>query len=211
MPRDLIRKPEQVTTAINAISSSFNLCRISPPTLPAWKILTVMSLYLGRITQRAPRFRSIVSRSPRQLYRLTGARSSPSFFQALPVRNANGLINKSQRRLLSSGPSLHAKSSELTDRVLPVCCPGCGAYAQTVEPGEAGYYSKTRKQTRRLLSETEQTSGVQDGETGEVTDLKTEGEKAAGTIQQLIKESEEETAAPKPVCMWYFLFCSLRE
>ncbi|KAB8220702.1 hypothetical protein BDV33DRAFT_88992 [Aspergillus novoparasiticus] len=158
-----------------------------------------MSLYLGRVLPRTHRLKY---RSPCQLRHIPGAQFSRSFFQrprVLPVRNANGLINEPQRRLLSSGPSLCAKSSELTERVLPVCCPGCGAYAQTVEPGEPGYYSKTRKQTRKLLSETEQATGVQDGETGEVADLKTEGEKAAGTIQQLIKESEEEAAAPKPV------------
>lgn len=161
-----------------------------------------MSLYLGRILPRTHRLKY---RSPCQLRQLPGAQFSRSFFQqprVLPVWNANGLINEPQRRLLSSGPSLSAKSSELTERVLPVCCPGCGAYAQTIEPGEPGYYSKTRKQTRKLLSETEQATGVQDGETGEVADLKTEGEKAAGTIQQLIKESEEEAAAPKPIRMW---------
>ncbi|KAJ0416175.1 telomere stability and silencing-domain-containing protein [Aspergillus carlsbadensis] len=32
---------------------------------------------------------------------------------------------------------------------LPLCCPGCGAYSQIVEPNEPGYYNKSRKQTRQ--------------------------------------------------------------
>ncbi|KAJ5296034.1 hypothetical protein N7508_010855 [Penicillium antarcticum] len=36
--------------------------------------------------------------------------------------------------------------------VLPVCCPGCGAFSQTVEADEPGYYSTSRKQTRKLLA-----------------------------------------------------------
>ncbi|KAE8373799.1 hypothetical protein BDV26DRAFT_271270 [Aspergillus bertholletiae] len=160
-----------------------------------------MSPYLGRIIPRTPRLKYVAPQSPCQLQQLPRAQFARSFFQqprVLPIRNANSTINEPQRRLLSSGPLLYAKSSELTGRILPVCCPGCGAYAQTIEPGEPGYYSKTRKQTRKLLSETEQATSVQDGETGEVSDLKTEGERAASTIQQLIKESVEEAAAPKP-------------
>ncbi|KAJ5662444.1 uncharacterized protein N7477_010060 [Penicillium maclennaniae] len=33
--------------------------------------------------------------------------------------------------------------------ILPVCCPGCGAFSQTIEPNEPGYYGKTRKQRRK--------------------------------------------------------------
>ncbi|KAF7713662.1 Uncharacterized protein PECH_001135 [Penicillium ucsense] len=36
--------------------------------------------------------------------------------------------------------------------VLPICCPGCGAFSQTIEPEEPGYYSTNRKQTRKLLA-----------------------------------------------------------
>lgn len=41
--------------------------------------------------------------------------------------------------------------SEELASVLPVCCPGCGAFSQTIEPNEPGYYSLGRKQTRQLL------------------------------------------------------------
>ncbi|GES61072.1 circularly permuted YqeH GTPase [Aspergillus terreus] len=91
----------------------------------------------------------------------------------------------------------HIKSPELVESVLPICCPGCGAYAQTVEPNEPGYYSKTRKQTRKLLSETKQVVHGEKNGLDEGNDLKAKGKEAANTIQQVIKESEI-SAAPKP-------------
>ncbi|KAL4868565.1 hypothetical protein BDV12DRAFT_95954 [Aspergillus spectabilis] len=60
------------------------------------------------------------------------------------------LLSKTQLRRLSTAL---ATLPEPAQAVIPVCCPGCGAYSQTVEPNEAGYYGKTRKQTRKLLSE----------------------------------------------------------
>ncbi|KAJ5898828.1 hypothetical protein N7495_003572 [Penicillium taxi] len=36
--------------------------------------------------------------------------------------------------------------------ILPLCCPGCGAYSQTIEANEPGYYGQTQKQTRKLLA-----------------------------------------------------------
>lgn len=55
-------------------------------------------------------------------------------------------------RTFSTYPVHHheATSRDIVD-ILPVFCPGCGALSQTVEPEEPGYYSKTRKQTRKLL------------------------------------------------------------
>ncbi|KAJ5088829.1 hypothetical protein N7456_012445 [Penicillium angulare] len=35
---------------------------------------------------------------------------------------------------------------------LPICCPGCGAFTQTIEPEEPGYYGGGRRQTRKLLA-----------------------------------------------------------
>lgn len=35
---------------------------------------------------------------------------------------------------------------------LPVCCPGCGAFSQTVEANEPGYYGTSRKSIRKLLA-----------------------------------------------------------
>jgi hypothetical protein len=38
--------------------------------------------------------------------------------------------------------------------LLPVCCPGCGAYAQIFDPNKPGYYSRSRKKTRKLWDKT---------------------------------------------------------
>ncbi|KAL4944853.1 hypothetical protein BDV06DRAFT_69166 [Aspergillus oleicola] len=69
--------------------------------------------------------------------------------------------------------------------VIPTCCPGCGAYSQTIEPNEPGYYSKTRKQTRKLLSEA-QSESLEDAGRRE----------AVATIEEAI--NEEVDGAPKP-------------
>lgn len=52
--------------------------------------------------------------------------------------------------------------------VLPVCCPGCGAFSQTVEPDEPGYYNTSRKQTRKLLAASKQTLELDNNDTVEV-------------------------------------------
>ncbi|KAL5045238.1 hypothetical protein BDW71DRAFT_184534 [Aspergillus fruticulosus] len=74
--------------------------------------------------------------------------------------------------------------TEPIQAVLPLCCPGCGAYSQTVEPNEPGYYSKTRKQTRKLLSDAQKES------LGEPAT-----QDAVFTIQKAVEEAE---IAPKP-------------
>lgn len=83
-----------------------------------------------------------------------------------------------------------------------MCCPGCGAYAQTVEPNEPGFYGKTRKQTRKLLSETKQVvEGGQGEENGkEVSGLKAEGEKAADRIQKYLELTDVGGSVPRPKC-----------
>lgn len=92
---------------------------------------------------------------------------------------------------------MHAKTSEIFENVLPVCCPGCGAYSQTVEPNEAGYYSKTRKQARKLLSGTNQAADSQEVESNEAVALEEQGKEVADTTQHVVEESEDSTA-PKP-------------
>lgn len=62
-----------------------------------------------------------------------------------------------------SHPS-QAPVEELTD-VLPACCPGCGAFSQTIEPNEPGYYSESRKQIRKLLATKRDTIAAQYKET----------------------------------------------
>lgn len=84
--------------------------------------------------------------------------------------------------------------------VLPLCCPGCGAFSQTVNPNEPGYYSKTRKKTRKRLAETKRTSserGTEERQEG-TADLKTQGEDAARDIRQLIAAKEEGKKPPQP-------------
>ncbi|PYI11561.1 hypothetical protein BO78DRAFT_332617 [Aspergillus sclerotiicarbonarius CBS 121057] len=151
-----------------------------------------MSPYLGRIIPRG----TIQTRLPSQYLRrplhLSTALTRTSIFSR-PVRNTTE--PRTQLRSLSTSVPLRASSSELIDDVLPVCCPGCGAYAQTVEPNEAGYYGKTRKQTRKLLSETQQVIEGQDEGSG----VKAAGEKAADKIQKYLDLTEVEgEGAPRP-------------
>ncbi|GLI75897.1 mitochondrial ribosome small subunit bioproteinsis protein [Penicillium ochrochloron] len=72
-----------------------------------------------------------------------------------PTINNSSLVDRSrnQFRTFSSSRQLkeQANIETLTD-VLPICCPGCGAFSQTIEPDEPGYYSASRKQTRKLLA-----------------------------------------------------------
>ncbi|KAJ5971934.1 uncharacterized protein N7479_001852 [Penicillium vulpinum] len=53
----------------------------------------------------------------------------------------------------SQGEQLPAEpaTASLADS-LPLCCPGCGAFSQTVEANEPGYYGTSRKQIRRVLA-----------------------------------------------------------
>jgi hypothetical protein len=89
-----------------------------------------------------------------------------------------------QLRRQSTSASNPVSSTEPAQAILPLCCPGCGAYSQTVEPNEPGFYSKTRKQTRKLLLEAQKEplkeSATQD---------------AVSTIQKAVEEAE---IAPKP-------------
>ncbi|PYH91517.1 hypothetical protein BO71DRAFT_486182 [Aspergillus ellipticus CBS 707.79] len=80
---------------------------------------------------------------------------------------------------------------------LPLCCPGCGAYAQTDAPKEPGYYSRTRKRTKKLMSETQRAIEGQDEADG---DLKTRAETAVEAIQEYLEETEAQRAGvnPKP-------------
>lgn len=57
------------------------------------------------------------------------------------------------RRSFSTS-SFHQQQSspEELANLLPTCCPGCGAYTQTIDAQEPGYYSQSRKQTRKLLA-----------------------------------------------------------
>ncbi|CAG8028026.1 unnamed protein product [Penicillium salamii] len=60
---------------------------------------------------------------------------------------------RSEYRNFSTTPSRREEASvDPLTSALPVCCPGCGAFSQIVEENEPGYYSPSRKQTRKLLA-----------------------------------------------------------
>ncbi|KAL4892654.1 hypothetical protein BDV59DRAFT_37979 [Aspergillus ambiguus] len=150
--------------------------------------------FLGRMIPKVTRCRTYPLQPCQR--RLSRQFSSCSAFSRLSLPTTHGsLKTQQQRHSLSTTAPPHIKPSDLVESALPVCCPGCGAYAQTVEPNEPGYYSKTRKHTRKALSETKQVAG-NSGLDGE-PDLETKGKEAAETIQRVIKESEDSTA-PKP-------------
>lgn len=61
------------------------------------------------------------------------------------------------RKFTTSRPQKAEADTENLIHVLPTCCPGCGAFSQTIEPNEPGYYSSSRKQTRKLLASKRET------------------------------------------------------
>lgn len=80
---------------------------------------------------------------------------------------------------------------------LPICCPGCGAYAQTVEPNELGYYSEGRR--RKFSSEEQHKPDTEEQEVDNPDELKDEGEVAAETIEKALRVAEKnEGKAPRP-------------
>lgn len=89
----------------------------------------------------------------------------------------------------------------LTSRRLPVSCPGCGALTQDIEPGEAGYYSRSRKAVKTYLRDSPRIGLSSDGDNGTETvgAIETSG-------QDVIRERDaEETPEiqnpiPLPIC-----------
>ncbi|KAL2828973.1 hypothetical protein BDW59DRAFT_159371 [Aspergillus cavernicola] len=121
---------------------------------------------------------------PQALFRPQYARTCILQRETFSGLDFTSVVSSIQLRSLSTGTSIISKSPEPLESVLPLCCPGCGAYAQTVEPKEPGYYGSVRKQTRKLLSEAQT----------EATERHSLLE-AAETIKQALEETEE---APKP-------------
>lgn len=113
-----------------------------------------MSSCLGRTVLKS--WRSIqvcrqLPRLPRPLPKKLPSRVCLSRPQSYSELSFHPLPFAQQR--FSSTTLSHVNSSLRTEDILPICCPGCGAYSQTIEPEEPGYYGKTRKQTRKFLSE----------------------------------------------------------
>lgn len=78
---------------------------------------------------------------------------------------------------------------------LPVCCPGCGAFSQTVEENEPGYYSPTRRQTKRLYAARK--AAIEHRETpSDETNVDTEGDSIVNLPQN---DVNGEAGPPKPI------------
>lgn len=118
----------------------------------------------------------------------------PSFRITPPTANSITRHGLHTPRLFSTTRfQPQAAIENLTD-VLPVCCPGCGAFSQTVEPDEPGYYGASRKQTRKLLASRQQAIEERS------TELGFEG---ISTIQDSVSvddsHGKEEMVAPRPI------------
>lgn len=118
-------------------------------------------------------------------------------FISVPLRRITPSANFVTRhdlhpsRCFSTTPFRRQTTVENLTDVLPVCCPGCGAFSQTIEPDEPGYYGASRKQTRKLLA------SRKDAIEETTTKLGAEG---VSTEQTGVEGADEkETAAPRPI------------
>ncbi|KAJ5168001.1 uncharacterized protein N7482_003595 [Penicillium canariense] len=100
---------------------------------------------------------------------------------------------QTQRRDLSTTRFQRQQSDveHLTD-VLPTCCPGCGAFSQTIDPDEPGYYGANRKQTRKLLASKreaiEPKPAAMDDVTDTVAEINDQGEDLQSTVPRPIQD-----------------------
>lgn len=158
-----------------------------------------------------PSLRGIASRAikPRHITSASLYRSQPiprvlpslSLFSSPKIPFlSHGTIN--QQRSFSSTIQTYANLD--TTNTLPICCPGCGAYAQTIEPDELGYYSEGR---RRKFAAKEQQAPKEGNKGADITeDLKTEGEAAAERIEKVLRDAEEKGYdKPAPRRMWEYV------
>ena len=116
---------------------------------------------------------------------------------AAPVINNSSLIDRNRKQCRNFSSSrlqrTQANIEDLHD-VLPTCCPGCGAFSQTIEPNEPGYYSASRKQTRKLLASKKE--AMEKGNTAEnATSVNTEQSDIGGDVQSTV---------PLPLQGWFF-------
>ncbi|KAL4811161.1 hypothetical protein BDV18DRAFT_6185 [Aspergillus unguis] len=114
-----------------------------------------MSSSLRRITPRflSPAWARPRTYQPQRFFRSQHALNQFSRLEEFasesnPTTSKSNSQEQNQPAIVFDAPK--ADSAKIK---LPTCCPGCGAYAQTVEPNEPGYYGKTRKQTRKASSE----------------------------------------------------------
>lgn len=102
------------------------------------------------------------------------------------------------RRNFSSTPlqQQDSISEDLTD-VFPVCCPGCGAFSQTIEPDEPGHYNLERKKTRKLLA-SKRDAIEKENAVWEAAITEASGNSDAAEDLQHQDTVTEERAAPRP-------------
>lgn len=74
------------------------------------------------------------------------------------------------RASLSPTPPQHDVPAFKGAIPLPVSCPGCGALNQTVYPGEAGFYSATRKSVKAFIVQDDRPHTPEDRVLQSVTD-----------------------------------------
>ncbi|KIX05550.1 uncharacterized protein Z518_06422 [Rhinocladiella mackenziei CBS 650.93] len=98
--------------------------------------------------------------------------------------------------LVTSRPSLKRNTFSL--RRLPVSCPGCGALTQDVQPGQAGYYTRSRKSVKRYFKHPEHT--LRQSEEEEDVQQAEFPETQANTSQDDPEISPPQVSIPPPVC-----------
>lgn len=104
---------------------------------------------LHRSSRTVPAFLCpILLRSSAQRHRSTPQRRPlVTSTSALPVPSLPDLQSSA-----SPSHSQHDGTVSKTGLALPAICPGCGALQQTVKPGEAGYYSTSRKSVKAFIA-----------------------------------------------------------
>lgn len=98
----------------------------------------------------------------------------------------------STTRFQREQPQAEPQVDTLADS-LPVCCPGCGAFSQTVEANEPGYYGTSRKQIRKLLAVRKE--AIEYKNTQQNGAISTEGDDLSAQQNDAI----EEAVPPKPI------------
>lgn len=161
--------------------------------LSLFDFMITMSSSLRRLTPRALTPAWKLPRSYQHPGRFFRAQPAPTRFLRQSGLDFTTPLSKNQLRNSSTDASEVAKSPESLKAVLPTCCPGCGAYAQTVEPNEPGYYGKTRKQTKKKPRKAQ--------------NLKEPTmEEAANALDEATEEIE---SAPKPLRRYLSIMSSL--
>lgn len=114
-------------------------------------------------------------------------------------KSFSGHSTINQRRNFSSNIQPYANIDTVTN-TLPICCPGCGAYAQTIEPDELGFYGEGR---RRKFAKGQPAPKEGEKNADNTDELKTEGEAAAERIEKVLRDAEEKGyTRPAPKRMW---------